>query len=73
MAAVGRGCEDHSCFLHTGVPEYLQHLHQDLALGVHLDWCPRGTTGFQSLGQKGLETEEEMGKRERGDNYAKDI
>lgn len=38
MAAVGPGGEDHSCFLHSGVPGYLQHPHQDLVLGVHLGW-----------------------------------
>lgn len=63
MAAVGPGCEDQSYFLHSGVPGYLQHPHQDLVLGVHLDWHPRRTTGFQNLCQKGLVVEEEMGKR----------
>lgn len=62
MAAVGPGCEGHSCFLHTDVPRYLQHVHQDLAPGMHLDSCPRGRTGFWSLCQKGLEMEEEMGE-----------
>lgn len=38
MAAVGPGGEDHSCFLHSGVPGYLQHPHQDLVLGVRLGW-----------------------------------
>lgn len=60
---MGPGCEDHSCFLHSGVPGSLQQLHQDLVLGVHLDWHPRGKTGFQNLCQKGLVVEEEMGKR----------
>lgn len=64
-AVVGPGCGDHSCSLHAGVPRYLQHLHWDLTLGMRLDWCPRGTAGFQSLSQKGFEGGGRRGERER--------
>lgn len=70
---VGPGCEDHSCFLHSAVPGYLQHPPGPRS-GCVLGLASKANSWNSELMPEGFGGGRRNGKKiESRDNYARDI